>query len=194
MNTSEIKKEVIKELNFKNIRRTECIEILSNGEWINVETLNFDSLLNKKIDVKIEERNGELKFDEKEKYKSFIKESILEYYTDKMYEKILDELLKLEIKYIGKGEFNIYWEHNLYQMKFLENEDIIWTSFQGFGITKEEMALNINNIFLEEINENLFKKKLSIHVTPFSVKSIITKVLIVKYRESNEYKLKNIYK
>jgi hypothetical protein len=192
--------EILDELDFKDIRRTQWTQILSEGRWIMVD--RFTSSVNGKLNVKINEKfdkyiNNGLQKEDRASLREEIRVKICDYYQDKMYEKISEELEKLEIKYKGNGKFNIVKDDKFYDVVFIESKMIFWTPanmsemvYRGKIETKNN---NVNNIFLKKV-DSFLKKELNINVKIISIMSIITKVLIIKYKESYEYKLKNIYK
>lgn len=180
--------EIIGELKYERIKKNDSIQIYTNNNWLaidtNSENLNtpFLQIIVKKWKEKTQKKIFSL---EDKLYVKRIRYNITLHFNNQLSILVQKKMeLEFEVKYLGSLLFEIHWKEQRYEVKLAKFKEKIWVPEN----------IPSNKIFLEDIKINLCENEMNFSLSTLSLARIAFLYLSKIYKQTSEYKLKNMYK
>jgi hypothetical protein len=187
----KLKEEILNEFKYEKIRFGSTKEIFVNGTWLEIELFYFRESYTKEFTKMVIKKwkmekciNDLTKRDEElaEKLKMLIYFDLTKEINSRLYKEIE---MKVEAIYIKNGLFKLYFNNNEFELSKVTEENAIWF---------KDLFKNMDTEETDEITGLLIKRKIEADVSVWVIKELLTRYLVEIYSQTEEYKLRNLYK
>jgi hypothetical protein len=185
---NKITSKLIKKLKYDRIKKVNYIEIFTNNNWLTIDTdsKNLNTpFLQMIIGQWKEQTKKEVLSLEDRDFIERIRYNISVHFYNQLSNLLQKRMeLEFEAKYLGGLLFEIHWKEQRYEVKLAKFKEKIWVPEN----------LPLNKIFLEDIKINLCENEMNFSLQTLLLTKITFLYLSKIYKQTSEYKLKNMYK